>query len=107
MTKTAAFAAWLAGIVLWYAIRYPFERRSKKAKVAVSLIDRREWVILGGLTIGLFVLPAVYIATGFPAGLGQKSNAEIPTVNTSTIALTLITGASLREFFATVFAAAV
>ena len=37
MTKTVAFAAWLAGIVIWYAIRYPFERRSKKSKVALSL----------------------------------------------------------------------
>jgi protein-S-isoprenylcysteine O-methyltransferase Ste14 len=71
MTKTVAFAAWLAGIVIWYAIRYPFERRSKKAKVAVSLIDRREWAILAGLTVGLFVLPAVYIVTGFPAGLDR------------------------------------
>jgi protein-S-isoprenylcysteine O-methyltransferase Ste14 len=71
MTRTIAFAAWLAGIVLWYVIRYPFQRRARKSTVAKSFVDWREWGILGGLTAGLFVLPAVYVFTGFPAGLDR------------------------------------
>ena len=71
MTKNFAFIAWALGIVAWYAIRYPFERRSKKSAVATSLVDRREWVILALLTVGLFILPAVYAVTGIPAALDR------------------------------------
>jgi protein-S-isoprenylcysteine O-methyltransferase Ste14 len=89
MTKTAAFAAWLAGIVLWYAIRYPFQRLAKKAKVAVSLIDRREWGILGGLTAGLFVLPAVYIVSGFPVALDRPFSPTLAWLGTAVLLLSL------------------
>ena len=71
MTKNFAFIAWALGIVAWYAIRYPFERRSKKSAVATSLVDRREWVILALLTVGLFILPAVYAVTGILAALDR------------------------------------
>lgn len=72
MTRNLAFFAWAAGIVAWYVIRYPFERRSRKNAVAASLVDRREWLILTLLTLGLFILPAAYAATGFPAALDRS-----------------------------------
>jgi protein-S-isoprenylcysteine O-methyltransferase Ste14 len=71
MTKNFAFIAWAIGIVAWYGIRYPFERRSKRSAVATSLVDRREWVILALLTLGLFILPTVYAITGFPPALDR------------------------------------
>ncbi len=89
MTKTLAFIIWFMAIAAWYAIRYPFERRSKKTKVAVSLIDRREWGILGVLTLGLFVLPAVYIATGFPAVLDRPFSPALAWLGIAVLLLSL------------------
>ena len=34
MTPALAKAVWVIVVVLWYAIRYPFERRAKKTAVA-------------------------------------------------------------------------
>jgi protein-S-isoprenylcysteine O-methyltransferase Ste14 len=69
MTKTIAALIWVAGIVLWYVIRRPFERRAKRQSVRKSLADRREWILLAIASLGLFLIPAVYVATGFPAAL--------------------------------------
>jgi len=66
MTQTIAAVIWFAGLVGWCIIRYPFERRAKKVGVRRSLFDRRESALLGLAVIGLFVIPAVYVLTGFP-----------------------------------------
>jgi protein-S-isoprenylcysteine O-methyltransferase Ste14 len=66
MTKTIALIVWALGIVAWYVIRYPFQRRSRKAAVKTSLVDRTEWTLLAVLTVGFFLLPAIYAATGIP-----------------------------------------
>src|SRR4051812_49843182 len=66
MTPALAKAVWAATIVLWYAIRYPFERRAKKAAVARTHRDGRELTLLGVSLTGLGVLPALYVGTGFP-----------------------------------------
>jgi protein-S-isoprenylcysteine O-methyltransferase Ste14 len=67
MTKTIAEFIWFAGIFGWYIIRHPHVRRSKKTSVSKSLLDWREWALLAIATIGLFLIPASYVATGFPA----------------------------------------
>ncbi|MGI8526504.1 MAG: protein-S-isoprenylcysteine O-methyltransferase [Pseudolabrys sp.] len=66
MTKTLALVIWFAGIVGWCAIRQPYVRRSKKTAVRKSLVDLREWILLGLAAAGLFLLPALYAVTGFP-----------------------------------------
>ena len=66
MTKTAALLVWVAGIVAWYVIRHPFSRKARKGAVTKNMIDVVEWVVLTVLTLGLFVVPAIYAATGFP-----------------------------------------
>ena len=58
---------WFAGIAAWYIIRYPFQRRAKKIGVARSIFDRRETGILVFAFLGLFLVPAVYAVSGFPA----------------------------------------
>lgn len=65
MTKTIAELIWLGGIVGWYVIRHPYVRRSKKTSVRKSLLDWREWALLTIATIGLFLIPVLYVATGF------------------------------------------
>jgi protein-S-isoprenylcysteine O-methyltransferase Ste14 len=66
MTKTAAEFIWLAGLVGWYVIRFPYERKAKKTAVRRSLRDRREGLILLIGFAGLLFVPGVYVATGFP-----------------------------------------
>jgi len=71
MTQTIAAVIWFAGLVGWYIIRYPFERKAKKIGVSKSLFDRRESGLLIIAVIGLFVIPAIYVLTGFPASLDR------------------------------------
>ena len=67
MTRMVGLLLWFAGIAAWYIIRYPFQRRAKKIGVARSIFDRRETGILVFAFLGLFLVPAVYAVSGFPA----------------------------------------
>jgi len=77
MTQTIAAVIWFAGLVGWYIIRRPFERRAKKIGVSRSLFDRRESSLLAVALIGLFVIPAIHVLTGFPRALDRPF---IPTI---------------------------
>lgn len=67
MTKTIAEYVWVAGIIAWYVIRHPYVRRSKKTAVSTSWLDRREWVLLIAASIGLSVIPLIYVVTDQPS----------------------------------------
>ena len=57
---------WVLGIIAWYAIRYPSERRARRTKV---VSDRRSGVEIVGLSVallGLAFIPGFYVATGKP-----------------------------------------
>ena len=71
MTQTVAALVWFAGLVGWYIIRYPFERKAKRIGVCKSLFDWRERSILVIAYLGLLVIPALYVLTGFPASLDR------------------------------------
>jgi protein-S-isoprenylcysteine O-methyltransferase Ste14 len=71
MTKTIAASIWFIGIVAWYVIRRPFERKARRIGVSRSLSDRRERVLLAIAAAGLFLIPATYIMTGFPSSLDR------------------------------------
>jgi protein-S-isoprenylcysteine O-methyltransferase Ste14 len=71
MTSTTATFIWFAGLVGWYFIRRPFERKARKVGVSKSLMDRQELLLLTCMTIGLFLIPAIYALTGFPASLDR------------------------------------
>jgi protein-S-isoprenylcysteine O-methyltransferase Ste14 len=77
MTKTAAALVWFAGLVGWYIIRHPFERRAKKIGIRKTLFDRRESSLLALALLGLLAIPAVYVLTGFPAALDRPFSAWI------------------------------
>lgn len=62
--------AWALGVMAWYVIRLPFERKAKRAQVADARHRTlREMVLLSISTLGLGIVPAIYAATGFPKGL--------------------------------------
>src|ERR1039458_6000335 len=71
MTKTVAALVWFAGLVGWYIIRRPFERKARKMGVSKSLLDWKEWLLLASASFGLFLIPATYALTGFPASLDR------------------------------------
>jgi len=71
MTKTVAALIWFAGLVGWYIIRRPSERKARKMGVSRSLLDWREWVLLASAASGLFLIPAAYVLTGFPESLDR------------------------------------
>lgn len=57
---------WVLGIIAWYAIRYPSERRARRTRV---VSDRRSGVEAAGLSVallGLAFVPGFYVATGMP-----------------------------------------
>ncbi len=67
MTPLVARIVFLLGIVGWYVIRYPAQRRARKLGVAVSAGGTRDRVLLFIAAFGQFLVPAFYIATGQPA----------------------------------------
>jgi protein-S-isoprenylcysteine O-methyltransferase Ste14 len=77
MTQTVAALIWFAGLVGWYIIRRPFERKARKLGVSKSLLDRREWTLLASAAVGLFLIPATYALTGFPASLDRAFSPAI------------------------------
>ena len=72
MTKTIAELIWFAGLVRWYIIRHPFERKARKMGVSKSLLDWKEWILLASASFGLFLIPAAYVLTGVPASLNRE-----------------------------------
>lgn len=71
MTTTVCEIIWFAGLIVWYVIRYPFERRAKKVAISKSHFGRRESALLGLAFVGLWVIPAIYALTGFPRALDR------------------------------------
>ncbi|WP_183826297.1 protein-S-isoprenylcysteine O-methyltransferase [Rhizobium sp. BK377] len=59
-------AVWVLGIIAWYVIRYPFERRGKRVPVVSSRRSLSEGVALAAALAGLAIMPGFYVATGIP-----------------------------------------
>jgi protein-S-isoprenylcysteine O-methyltransferase Ste14 len=57
---------WLLGIIAWYAIRYPFERRARRSRVVSNRRSRSDFAGLASALFGMAVLPAFYVASGIP-----------------------------------------
>lgn len=70
---TPQIAGLLHGLcmVAWWVIRRPFARKSRRNVLLRDAMDAREKLLLGISLTGLGIVPAVYIATGFPAALDQ------------------------------------
>jgi len=64
--SSAGEIVWVLGIVGWYVIRYPFERRAKRVRVVTNRRSPSEIVGLVSALFGLAILPGFYVATGIP-----------------------------------------
>jgi protein-S-isoprenylcysteine O-methyltransferase Ste14 len=67
MTATVAKLLWLAGIVGWFVIRYPFQQRAARLGVVRSTGGTSDRIALGIAATGQFFLPLFYVVTGQPA----------------------------------------
>ncbi len=60
--------AWVLGIVAWYFIRRPYERRAKRVRVVSHRRSTSEMLGLAAALLGLAIIPLFYVATGIPEG---------------------------------------
>jgi len=57
---------WIVGILGWYVIRHPFERRAKRVRVVSGGRSFSDTAGLLAALFGMAILPAFYVATGIP-----------------------------------------
>jgi protein-S-isoprenylcysteine O-methyltransferase Ste14 len=83
---------WVLGIVTWYVIRYPFERKAKRVRVVGDSRSTSERIGLVAGTLGLGAVPGLYVATGIPQW------ADYPAQIWAVLVGTIIYGAGLWLF---------
>jgi protein-S-isoprenylcysteine O-methyltransferase Ste14 len=66
MTLLVAKIAWCLLAAGWFVLRYPFERKAKKARIARDQMDATEKTRLLISLSGLGVLPFIWVVFGFP-----------------------------------------
>ncbi|MFA1622120.1 protein-S-isoprenylcysteine O-methyltransferase [Rhizobium mongolense] len=66
---------WVLGVVAWYIIRYPFERRAKRVRVVSHRRSRIEKIGLASALLGLAIVPGFYVATGMPQAADYPARA--------------------------------
>jgi len=76
MTATLAKLLWLLGIAGWFVIRYPFQRRARRLRVARSAGGTRDRLLIVVAAAGQFVIPALYVAVSI--GTGEPVPADYP-----------------------------
>jgi len=57
---------WALGMVAWYVIRRPFERKAKRLRVVRNERTTAENAGLAAAIIGMAVVPAIYVAFDWP-----------------------------------------
>ncbi|WP_026623157.1 protein-S-isoprenylcysteine O-methyltransferase Ste14 [Ensifer sp. WSM1721] len=57
---------WVLGIIAWYFIRRPYERRAKRVRVVSHRRSPSEITGLVAALCGLAIIPGFYVATGIP-----------------------------------------
>jgi protein-S-isoprenylcysteine O-methyltransferase Ste14 len=58
---------WALGVVVWYAIRYPAQRRARKQGVARSVGGAGDRTALVVAALGQFLVPGIYAFSGWPS----------------------------------------
>jgi len=70
MTLVAAGKiAWVVLVVAWYVLRRPFERRARRAGLSRDNRNAAEWARLSVSTLGLGILPFIYVISSWPRSL--------------------------------------
>lgn len=89
MTPFLAKLAWGIGVVGWFVIRYPHQRRSARTPKA-RISDRpREALLMAISTAGLFLIPLTWIVTGWPRFANYAFNPWQAALGVAVFALSL------------------
>jgi protein-S-isoprenylcysteine O-methyltransferase Ste14 len=67
VTPAIAKIVWIACVIGWWLIRFPYERKVRKNKIKSTQRDARERTLLGVSLTGLGIIPMFYVFTGVPA----------------------------------------
>ena len=67
VTPTVAKAIWILGVVAWFVIRYPYQRRSRRTPKRWQADRTRELILMAISATGLGVVPFIYVVAHFPA----------------------------------------
>jgi protein-S-isoprenylcysteine O-methyltransferase Ste14 len=66
MTPLVAKLIWIVGVIGWYVIRYPYQRRSARLAIAKSTGGVRDRMLLIIAGLCQFALPLFYVVSGQP-----------------------------------------
>jgi protein-S-isoprenylcysteine O-methyltransferase Ste14 len=66
MTEGLAAIIWALGLIAWFVIRLPYQRRARRIRITDAQRTLSERLVLPAAGIGLSVIPAFYLATGIP-----------------------------------------
>ncbi len=66
MTPFLAKLVWALGVVGWYVIRYPHDRRSRRTPKVRRADRSRELGLMSASATGLGVIPAIWVLSGIP-----------------------------------------
>lgn len=80
MTPALASSIWTLGIIAWCIIRYPYQRRARKLNVSAHKRSTEERLLLVGATLGLVIVPAVWLLSGFPKSLDTTFHPALATL---------------------------
>jgi protein-S-isoprenylcysteine O-methyltransferase Ste14 len=69
--------AWVALTVGWFILRYPFERRARRARVSVDQMKLADRIRLTVSATGLGIVPLIYVATGEPVFASYQPSAVL------------------------------
>jgi protein-S-isoprenylcysteine O-methyltransferase Ste14 len=58
---------WLIGTIVWFAIRYPYQRNSGSIPKAKTTGRKRERATLAATGLLVHVVPLIYVLTGWPS----------------------------------------
>jgi len=90
MTPFIAKLVWWAGVVGWYVIRYPHQRRARKTPIASRRERMREGVLLSISFTGLFMVPVIHVTTGEPRFADYPFHPILAWLGTAMFALSLL-----------------
>ncbi len=63
MNETVAAAIWVVGIIAWWAIRIPHQRRARKQQVKSHDRSLSEKTVLAAAGVGLVAIPILHLVT--------------------------------------------
>ena len=90
MTPFVAKLVWWAGIIGWYVIRYPHQRRSRQTPIAWRRESVRDRILLAISFSGLFILPVTYVTTGEPRVAGYPFHPALACCGAAAFAAALV-----------------